>query len=224
MLELKNLTYRYKGNEENTLENIHYTFHPGTFYTILGNSGSGKTTLLSLMAGLDTPTGGQVLFNKQDIKTAGYAHHRQKNIALVFQNYNLLDYLTPFENIQLVNPKASKQLLLDLGLQEEMLSRNILRLSGGQQQRVAIARALVAGTPAILLDEPTGNLDYDIAHEITMRLKEFAHKEKRCVIMVTHSRENALMADVALQLTPSGLSELSKESIMESLSHQLDDM
>lgn len=156
MLELKNIAYRYKGNDNKTLENINYSFQSGVFYTILGNSGSGKTTLLSLMAGLDSPTEGQVLFNKKDIKEAGYAQHRKKNIALVFQNYNLLDYLTPLENVQLVKPTADKQLLLDLGLKEDMLTRNILRLSGGQQQRVAIARALVVGTPAILLDEPTG--------------------------------------------------------------------
>ncbi|KHD44423.1 ATP-binding cassette domain-containing protein [Streptococcus hongkongensis] len=207
MLELNNISYQYKGNEEKTLDQINYTFRPGVFYTILGNSGSGKTTLLSLMAGLDTPTGGQVLFNGKDIRQTGYAHHRRKNIALVFQNYNLLDYLTPLENIQLVNPKANKQLLLELGLEEEMLSRNILRLSGGQQQRVAIARALVAETPTILLDEPTGNLDYAIANEITLRLKEFAKKEKCCVIMVTHSREIAKMADQSLRLTGDSLEE-----------------
>lgn len=207
MLELKNIGYRYKGNDGPTLNNINYTFRKGIFYTILGNSGSGKTTLLSLMAGLDMPTEGQVLFDGKNIKETGYAHHRRKNIALVFQNYNLLDYLTPLENVQLVNPKADKQLLLDLGLPENMLSRNILRLSGGQQQRVAIARALVAGTPAILLDEPTGNLDYDIAHDITMRLKDFAKKQKRCVIMVTHSRDIARMADVSLRLTGDRLFE-----------------
>lgn len=207
MLELKNIAYHYKGNDGKTLDHINYSFQPGIFYTILGNSGSGKTTLLSLMAGLDTPTEGQVLFNGKDIRQTGYAYHRRKNIALVFQNYNLLDYLTPLENIQLVNPNADKKLLLDLGLEEDMLSRNILRLSGGQQQRVAIARALVAGTPAILLDEPTGNLDYDIANDITLRLKGFARKEKRCVIMVTHSRDIAKMADVSLRLTGDELVE-----------------
>ncbi|MFS6237016.1 ABC transporter ATP-binding protein [Streptococcus agalactiae] len=201
MFELKNIAYRYKGNDNKTLENINYSFQSGVFYTILGNSDSGKTTLLSLMAGLDSPTEGQVLFNKKDIKEAGYAQHRKKNIALVFQNYNLLDYLTPLENVQLVKPTADKQLLLDLGLKEDMLTRNILRLSGGQQQRVAIARALVAGTPAILL-------------------KDFAHKEKRCVIMVTHSREIAHMADTALQLTGDNLKELSKESIAQSILQQ----
>ena len=207
MLELKNIAYHYKGNDRKTLDNINYTFRPGIFYTILGNSGSGKTTLLSLMAGLDTPTEGQVIFKGKDIKETGYAHHRRKQIALVFQNYNLLDYLTPLENIQLVNPNADKKLLLDLGLEEEMLSRNILRLSGGQQQRVAIARALVAGTPAILLDEPTGNLDYDIAKDITLRLKEFAKKEKRSVIMVTHSLDIAKIADISLRLTGDQLVE-----------------
>lgn len=220
MLELKNIGYHYKGNDNKTLENINYYFQAGVFYSILGNSGSGKTTLLSLMAGLDVPTEGQILFNRKDIKETGYALHRQKNIALVFQYYNLLDYLTPLENVQLVNPSSNKKLLLDLGLKEEMLTRNILCLSGGQQQRVAIARALAARTPAILLDEPTGNLDYDIAHDITMRLKQFAHQEKRCVIMVTHSREIAHMADIPLELTGNKLNELSKERIAEALLKQ----
>ncbi|MGT2935384.1 ATP-binding cassette domain-containing protein [Streptococcus castoreus] len=205
MLELKNVSYCYKGNQSNTLNNINYEFEAGKFYTILGKSGSGKTTLLSLMAGLDTPTDGQVLFKHQDIREVGYANHRKQNISLVFQNYNLLDYLTPLENIQLVNPKADKALLLELGLEEELLSRNILKLSGGQQQRVAIARALVSNTPTILLDEPTGNLDFDIANEVTSLLKEYAHKKKKCVIMVTHSREISKLADVSLNLSSDSL-------------------
>lgn len=207
MLQLKNIGYSYRGNEAPTLKNINYTFKSGIFYTILGNSGSGKTTLLSLMAGLDMPSEGQVFFDGKDIRKTGYAHHRRKNVALVFQNYNLLDYLTPLENVQLVNPGADQQLLMELGLDKSLLSRNILRLSGGQQQRVAIARALAAGTPATLLDEPTGNLDYDIAHDITLRLKAFAKQQKRCIIMVTHSRDIARMADVSLRLTGNRLFE-----------------
>lgn len=205
MLELKNIGYRYKGNQTSTLDNINYRFETGKFYTILGKSGTGKTTLLSLLAGLDSPTEGQVLFNGKDIRKSGYSHHRKANVSLVFQSYNLLDYLTPLENIQLVNPKADETLLRELGLEEELLTRNILKLSGGQQQRVAIARALVSNTPIILLDEPTGNLDYETAIEVVDLVKEYAHKKNRCVIMVTHSRIMPKLADISLQLTSEGL-------------------
>lgn len=205
MLELKNISYHYKGNAAPTLQNISYQFEPGKFYTILGKSGTGKTTLLSLLAGLDSPTNGQVLFNKEDIRKSGYARHRRKNVSLVFQSYNLLDYLTPLENIQLVNPHTDETLLKDLGLEDELLSRNILKLSGGQQQRVAIARALASNTPVILLDEPTGNLDYETAVEVVDLVKDYAHKKNRCVIMVTHSRSMPKRADVSLQLTQEGL-------------------
>ena len=90
---------------------------------------------------------------------------------LSVQNYNLIDYLTPLENVRLVNGKANKDILLKLGLEEELIHRNVLKLSGGQQQRVAIARALVSKAPIILADEPTGNLDEGTASEIVDILK-----------------------------------------------------
>lgn len=134
-------------------------FEKGKFYTILGVSGSGKSTLLSLLAGLDEPKSGAVLYNNEDIKIKGYEKHRKNNISLIFQNYNLIDYMTPLENLKIVNPKADKSILNDLGLKDDEINRNVLQLSGGQQQRVAIARTLVADSPVILADEPTGNLD-----------------------------------------------------------------
>lgn len=210
MLELKNVSYCYKGSSEAILQDINYKFEKGKLYTILGKSGTGKTTLLSLLAGLDNPTGGSIVFNNEDIRKSGYSHHRKANISLVFQSYNLLDYLTPLENIQLVNPTADASLLLELGLDEVLLSRNILKLSGGQQQRVAIARALVSNTPVILLDEPTGNLDYETAIEVVSLLKEYAHKKNKCVIMVTHSRTMPKFSDISLQLTKNGLLQQSQ--------------
>ena len=104
-------------------------FEEGKFYTIIGKSGSGKSTLLSLLGGLDEPTKGEILFKGENIKEKGYSYHRRKNIALVFQNYNLIDYLTPLENIRLVNKHASKEILLELGLSEEQINRNIMQLS-----------------------------------------------------------------------------------------------
>lgn len=119
----------------------------------------------------------------------------------VFQNYNLIDYLTPLENIRLVNKKASKEILLELGLNENQINRNVLKLSDGQQQRVAIARALVSEAPVILADEPTGNLDNDTAGEIIEILKKLAKERNKCVIVVTHSKEVANSADIILELS-----------------------
>ena len=175
-------------------------FEKGKFYTILGVSGSGKSTLLSLLAGLDEPKSGAVLYNNEDIKIKGYEKHRKNNISLIFQNYNLIDYMTPLENLKIVNPKADKSILNDLGLKDDEINRNVLQLSGGQQQRVAIARTLVADSPVILADEPTGNLDSGTEDEIIEILKTSAHKHGKCVIVVTHSKELAKKSDVILVL------------------------
>lgn len=208
ILELNKISYSYK-NGKIVLKDINMKFEKGMFYTILGVSGAGKSTLLSLLAGLDEPKDGQILFENNDIKEKGYEHHRKNNISLVFQNYNLIDYLTPLENIKIVNPKAKETDLEILGLKEEEISRNVLQLSGGQQQRVAIARALVADSPIILADEPTGNLDSDTADDIVKILKSSAHNHGKCVIVVTHSKEMAKKADVVLRLKDKGLLEIS---------------
>ena len=175
-------------------------FEKGKFYTILGVSGSGKTTLLSLLAGLDEPQSGKILYNNQDIREKGYENHRKNNVSLIFQNYNLIDYMTPLENLKIVNPKADKTILNELGLKDDEIKRNVLKLSGGQQQRVAIARTLVANSPVILADEPTGNLDSDTEEEIIEILKTSAHKHGKCVIVVTHSKDLANKSDVILEL------------------------
>ena len=158
------------------------------------------STLLSLLAGLDEPKSGAVLYNNEDIKIKGYEKHRKNNISLIFQNYNLIDYMTPLENLKIVNPKADKSILNDLGLKDDEINRNVLQLSGGQQQRVAIARTLVADSPVILADEPTGNLDSGTEDEIIEILKTSAHKHGKCVIVVTHSKELAKKSDVILVL------------------------
>ena len=173
ILALNKVNYSYK-NGKSVLSDVSMEFEKGKFYTILGVSGSGKSTLLSLLAGLDEPKSGAVLYNNEDIKIKGYEKHRKNNISLIFQNYNLIDYMTPLENLKIVNPKADKSILNDLGLKDDEINRNVLQLSGGQQQRVAIARTLVADSPVILADEPTGNLDEITAAEITQILQETA--------------------------------------------------
>ena len=200
ILEIKNVTYNYSNSNERVLSKVNQKFEIGKFYAIIGKSGSGKSTLLSLLAGLDKPGKGQILFKGNDIEKAGYNNHRKNNISLVFQNYNLIDYLTPLENVRLVNKNASESILLELGLDKSQINRNVMKLSGGQQQRVAIARALVSEAPIILADEPTGNLDVDTAGEIIEILKKLAKERNKCVIVVTHSKEVANSADIILEL------------------------
>ncbi len=201
MIALEQVDYRYQGQKNKAvLEKINQTFEKGTFYAIVGNSGAGKTTLLALLAGLDEPNDGKILFQGKDIREKGYAYHRKHQVSLVFQNYNLIDYMTPLENLRLVNRKADAGILRELGLTEEEIRRNVLKLSGGQQQRVAIGRALASDAPVILADEPTGNLDEATAGEIVRILKSAAHDKGKCVIVVTHSKQLAKEADVVLEL------------------------
>ena len=207
LLQLQDVTYRYKNTAEAVLYQIKYNFEPGKFYSIIGESGAGKSTLLSLLAGLDSPVEGSILFQGEDIRKKGYSYHRMHHISLVFQNYNLIDYLSPLENIRLVNKKASKDTLLELGLDESQIKRNVLQLSGGQQQRVAIARSLVSEAPVILADEPTGNLDPKTAGDIVELLKSLTLKTGKCVIVVTHSKEVAQASDITLELKDKKLTE-----------------
>ena len=199
IMELRQVGYSYD-NKKKVLKGVNAKMEQGKLYAILGPSGCGKTTLLSLMGGLDSPGSGQILFDGQDIARTGLSDHRKNHVAFVFQSYNLIDYLTPAENVALTSQLPPLPILERLGLTKEEAKRNVLKLSGGQQQRVAIARALASEAPVILADEPTGNLDEDTAREIIGILQESAHRMNRCVVVVTHSGELARQADVVLRL------------------------
>lgn len=198
-LEANDVTYSYD-RKKNVLSELTVSMETGKMYAILGPSGSGKTTLLSLLGGLDSPTQGTIRFDGEDIAVKGLENHRRKHVALIFQSYNLIDYMTPLENVRLTGKTDCLPVIERLGLTSEEAKRNVLKLSGGQQQRVAIARALVSDAPVLLADEPTGNLDVDTAAEITKILKESAHELNKCVIVVTHSSEVAKQADVVLKI------------------------
>ena len=205
-LELKNVSYAYEKGKA-VLQSVNAKLETGKMYAILGPSGSGKTTLLSLLGGLDTPTQGNILFDGEDIVAKGMEYHRRNHISLIFQSYNLIDYMTPIENVRLTAKLDAAPILKRLGLEQDEITRNVLKLSGGQQQRVAIARALSSDTPIILADEPTGNLDADTAEEITAILKESAHTFGKCVVVVTHSGEVAKQADMVLEIKRRHLKE-----------------
>ena len=199
MIEFEHV-YKSYSDTKAVLTDVSLKLETGELFTLIGSSGCGKTTLLSLLGGLDSPTNGQILFNGTDIEQSGLGHHRKKHVSFIFQSYNLIDYMTPQENVRLTAKKPALPFLERLGLTKEESKRNVLKLSGGQQQRVAIARALASEAPVILADEPTGNLDEDTAQDITEILKESAHEQDKCVIVVTHSGELAKQADVVLRL------------------------
>lgn len=200
VLSTKALTYYYF-EDRNIFEGLDLEFERGKVYVILGASGSGKTTLLSLLGGLDTPKSGEILFEGKNISEMGLEQYRHNCVSFVFQNYNLIEYMTPKENVELVDARATADTLHQVGLTDDEINRNVLKLSGGQQQRVAIARALSSPAPVILADEPTGNLDEDTAHDVTELLVERARSLDKCVIIVSHSNEVAAAGDVILRFS-----------------------
>ena len=189
VLEAKNVVYYYKANKgKKVLDYISYGFEIGKMYAILGPSGSGKTTFLSLLAGLDSPTDGGIYYEGVNIRKKGLHNYRKKNMSLVFQNYNLIDYLTPEENVMLGGKKDIEKILEAVGIPREDWKRQVLQLSGGQQQRVAIARALASPAKVLLADE------------IIKILMKSAHEMGKSVIVVTHSKKIADAADVVLKI------------------------
>ena len=199
-LQLDHVDYMYGAAKIRVLSDVSADFEAGKMYAITGPSGAGKSTLLSLLAGLDSPSKGVVRFEGGNIAETGYSKHRREHVSLVFQDHNLIDYLTPVENLRLVNPKADLKILEDLGLTREEAKRNIMHLSGGQRQRVAVGRALVSPGSVILADEPTGSLDPKTTGDVITLLRDAAHQLGKCVIVVTHSERVADAADIVRNL------------------------
>lgn len=212
ILKLDNISYRYNdaSEDEFVLKNINYNFKCGKSYAIKGKSGSGKTTLLSIISGLEKPTSGNVYYEDKDLFKMDLDKYRNTNIGIVFQSYNLLSHLTAIENIVLsmdishVKEKNKEEKALELmekvGLSENHSKRKVLKLSGGEQQRIAIARSLSYNPDIILADEPTGNLDKETEDEILKIFNDLAHKENKCVIIVTHSKNVCESVDEIFEL------------------------
>lgn len=204
VLELRDVSYAYATRAERlghkVLDGVSAVFEAGTMYAIVGPSGCGKSTLLALLGGLDVPTSGEVAFDGVPLALGDLAVHRRHNVAFVFQGYNLIDYLTPAENVALATRLSVLPLLEKVGIGADAARHSVLALSGGQQQRVAVARALGSDARALLCDEPTGSLDEDTAAEVAGLLVTAAHGEGRCVVAVTHSRDLARRADHVFRL------------------------
>lgn len=203
-------TYQSKYQKVQALTKVSCDFEAGKFYAIVGQSGSGKTTLLSMLAGLGTPSEGEILAEGKSVREIGSERHRRENVSVIYQAFNLFPTLNLLENvmypmwIQKV-PKAeakarAKELLGLVGLGAVDPRKLPAMLSGGQQQRVAIARALASSAPVILADEPTGNLDSENSENIIALLKGLAKDEGRCVIVVTHDMGIAAQADVVYRM------------------------
>mgnify|MGYP001853464391 FL=1 len=209
VLSFSNLSYSYD-KKKNVLNSISAELELGKIYAVLGTSGCGKTTLLSLLGGLDIPARGKILFEGENIMKNGLENHRRNHVSFIFQSYNLIDYMTPLENVRLTSKLPAEPILEKMGLTKEEMKRNVLQLSGGQQQRVAIARALVSEAPVILADEPTGNLDEDTAMSIMQILEDSVRQMNKCAVIVTHSNEIAKRADVVFRLRRGTLQVIEK--------------
>ncbi len=211
VLEVKDLSYKYKDGDNYVLKNLNFSFEEGLVYAIKGKSGCGKTTFLSLISGLEKYEEGSIKFLGEELKTINLDYYRSRDIGIVFQSFNLLPGLSAIENIILamnvsgVKDKDKKALAIKLlesvGLNEEKGDRRVLKLSGGEEQRVAIARSIAYDAKIIIADEPTGNLDKETENEIMAIFKDLA-KQGKCVIIVTHSNNVAKMADVVYELKP----------------------
>lgn len=216
MLKLEEVTYKYDNTAKQVLRGVSAEFHGGKLYCVMGKSGSGKTTLLSLISGLDNCTGGNILFSGRDMRSLNLDEYRAKSIGVIFQSYNLLTNTTAIENISLSmnisgakvrnKKQAALELLISVGIDRETAHRKILKLSGGEQQRVGIARAISHNPSIIIADQPTGNLDGDTETGIMNIFRDLAHKEGKCVIIVTHSKKVSEYADEVLGIADGRLS------------------
>jgi len=200
-------TYFLGSEEVSALRNINMTVMPGQFIAVVGRSGSGKTTLLNILAGLDKPTTGQVLFENRDLSEMGereLTEIRRHKIGFVFQSFGLLPLLSAYENVELPlriagvrtrdRDARTREALDIVGLWNRAKHRPY-ELSGGEQQRVAIARAIVNRPPLILADEPTGELDSNNARAIFGLFKDMVQEQGISVLSATHDSTLLAMAD-----------------------------
>ena len=217
-------SYLEGGQLRPVLQDSRASFRQGEFVAIIGKSGSGKSTLLNLLSGIDRPDAGQIWINGQSL-TALSEHQRtlfrRARIGFVFQFFNLIPTLSVLENVSLPLELAgqkleaaqaqARQLLAEVGLAPRASSFPD-RLSGGEQQRVAIARALVHDPLLVLADEPTGNLDEETGRQVLQLLDRLTRQAGKNLVMVTHSRDNAVFADRIFELSAGLLVELPKQT------------
>jgi putative ABC transport system ATP-binding protein len=214
IVEIRNVhkVYARGGEKLDVLQGVTVYVAPGEFLAVMGPSGSGKTTLLNLMAGIDTPTSGEVTVNGREISKLGedeLATWRTRNVGYVFQSFNLVPVLTAYENVELPllllpldRRRRHEQVMTSLevvGLadRKDHLPR---QLSGGQEQRVAIARAIVTDPPLVLADEPTGDLDRENAKALMELVGALCREFNKTFVIVTHDPKVSECATRVLQM------------------------
>jgi len=219
IIELQDVSYNYssKFQRVDALKRVTCSFEEGKVYAVVGKSGSGKSTLLSLLAGLDVPSSGEVLFAGQPTTSMDLAKYRRECAAMIYQNFRLFPLLTVSENITypmelrgFTGEKArqrARELAARVALPESVLDRFPGMLSGGEQQRVGIARAMSMDTRLILADEPTGNLDDENGRNIIDILISLAHEDGYCVVIATHDLSVLPDMDVVYQMKSGELRE-----------------
>jgi putative ABC transport system ATP-binding protein len=208
MIECRRLTKVYLSgeNETHALRGVSLTVDPGEFVAIMGPSGSGKSTLMHILGALDTPTGGEYVFEGDDISTLSddeLADVRRTRIGFVFQSFNLLPRATVMRNVVLPlvyagvsreeREERAAEVLRKAGLEESHWTHLSNQLSGGQIQRVAIARALINEPALILADEPTGNLDTQTG-EVIMGMFAELNANGHTIVVITHEATVAVRA------------------------------
>lgn len=221
LIECRRLTKVYKKGDATItpLHELDLDVPAGDFLALMGPSGSGKTTLLNLIAGIDTPTGGELRIGGTDIATlsrAALADWRSENVGYIFQLYNLVPVLTAYENVELPlllhsMPSKTRHQRVQTALQlvgiADRHDHYPRQLSGGQEQRVAIARAIVADPRIIVADEPTGDLDAESAAAIMSLMTRLNRELGKTLIMVTHDAKSAAYARRQLHLEKGRLVE-----------------
>ncbi len=222
MIELKNVTKEVRSGNSylRILDDINLEIPSGEFVAITGASGSGKSTLLGLIAGLDSPTKGQIKIDGLDITRMNedeLARLRAEKIGIIFQSFHLIPSLTAFENIlipmEINSVKNAKEraekLLADVGLTDRA-HHYPSELSGGEQQRVCIARAFANHPKILLADEPTGNLDSNNGKHVFDLMMQLHKENKTTLILVTHEQELAEAASRKIRLKDGKIIEDSK--------------
>ena len=222
LLEVRNVSKIYGSGETavHALRNVSFSVSRGEFVAVVGESGSGKSTLLNIIGALDTPTAGQVFIDGKQpfsMKEEQRTIFRRRSIGFVFQAFHLVPELTVEQNISF--PVLLDYQKPDLSYLEELLDVLNLKdrrshlpsqLSGGQQQRAAIGRALITRPMLILADEPTGNLDSQNSSEVIALLKKASRQYEQTILMITHNRSIASMADRVLQVSDGVLTDLGR--------------
>lgn len=209
-LIMEGVCYRYPGTKKEILTGVDAVFRPGTVTTIMGRSGAGKSTTLYLLAGLDSPTAGRILYGGTPLQRSMLDSYRRTEAATIAQNYLLFPTRTVLENVLyplLLSGMSKAEAIAEakgclgsVGIPLELYHRLPAKLSGGEQQRVAIARALASHAKVITADEPTGNLDEENAELVMKLLKKLAHEQGKTVIIVTHDSAVAEESDLVLRL------------------------